>query len=444
MNLRIDRTELFTVFAVEEDGVLQDLRLQATLEADASASLFLAKVKKFLPAVNGAILDLGETQAYLGWQDLDPDRKSRGEKITDCLAAEERMLVQIRREEAGEKADKATLRLAIPGAYGVYLPMEPGVSISTKIRDPKTRDRMAAQVDCRETEGVILRTIAAEASMEAVNREIDRLRQAYDTVRRKADQAKSLGRFVLDVPSEPAFFARWLSKSDQLCSNDPSDKHWAEEWGLPFVEEANPLDPVWKDFSALRTRQIDLPGLEANILVEEVETLTAIDVNRQSRAKASVSLVDREAVREAMRQLRLRNIGGMVVMDIIDKRGGARTARIATQEKKKDSHPIRLYGPSNMGLVELIRTKRGASVKQMTGTPDRPTVQYALWRLALALRKSPKANAVCVEGSRALIQALQSAMAEGKGEMVRFNASISWKSYDQSQEFLRILPVLRK
>lgn len=444
MNLRIDRTETFTVFAVEEGGVLQDLRLQETAEADAGASLFLAKVKKFLPAVNGAILDLGEGEAYLGWQDLDPDRKSRGEKLTDCLAVEERLLVQIRREEAGDKADKATLRIAIPGAYGVYLPKEAGISISSKIRDPKIRMRLESQVNIKETEGVVLRTIASEASLEVVNREIDRLRLAYDTVRRKADQAKSLGRFVLDVPSEPAFFVRWLSSAVQLYSNDPSDRRWAEEWGLPFVQEANPLDPVWKDFMALRTRQIDLSGMEANILVEEVETLTAIDVNRQSRAKASVSLVDREAVREAMRQLRLRNIGGMVVMDVIDKRGASRTTRVATQEKKRDSHPIRVYGPSGMGLVELIRTKRGASLKQMTGTPERPTTQYALWRLALAMRKCPKANAVCIEGSRALIEALQSATTEEKGEAVRFKEPISWKRYDQNQEFLRILPVLRK
>lgn len=442
MNLRIDRTETFTVFAVEDNGILQDLRLKETAEMD--VCLFLAKVKKFLPAVNGTILDLGEAQAYLGWQDLDPEHKSRGARIEECLALEERILVQIRREESGQKADKATLRLSIPGAYGVYLPKEAGISISSKIRDPHIRMQLETRVKIKESEGVVLRTIAAQASMEAVNREIDRLRHAYETVRRKTDQAKSLGRFSLDLSSEPAFFVRWLSQSDCLYSNDLSDQSWAEEWGLSFVHEENPLDAVWNNLLSLRTKRVDLPGMEANILVEEMETLTAIDVNRQSRAKASVASVDRQAVREAMRQLRLRNIGGMVLMDIIDKRGAARTARVATSEKKKDSHQVRVYGPSNMGLIELTRSKRGASLKQMTGSPDQPTRQYALWRLALALRKCPKANAVSIEGSRALIETLQGAIGELGSEKLVASGTITWKIFNQNQEFLRILPVLRK
>jgi len=97
-----------------------------------------------------------------------------------------------------------------------------------------------------------------------------------------------------------------------------------------------------------------------------------------------------------------------------------------------------------MGLIELTRSKRGASLKQMTGSPDQPTGQYALWRLALALRKCPKANAVSIEGSRALIETLQGAIGELGSEKLVFSGSITWKIFNQNQEFLRILPVLRK
>lgn len=444
MNLRIDRAETFTVFAVEDKGILLDLRFRASGEANSGEQLFLARVKKLLPGVNAAILDLGEGEAYLGWQDLDPMHKKRGAKIAECLTLEERVLAQIRRKEAGEKADKATLRLSIPGAYGVYLPTEPGVSISSKIREPETRTRLEAQVDCLDTEGVILRTLASEVSMHAVNREIGRLRNAYQAVCRKAELAKSLGAFSLGIDPEFIFFSRWAADADQVISNHPMDQKWAKEWNLNFTHEENPLDPVWNDFSALRERQVALRGMEANILVEEMETLTAIDVNRRSGARDSVSAVDREAVREAMRQLRLRNIGGMVVMDIIDKRGAARTTRTATKEKKNDSHPIRVYGPSPMGLIELIRTKRGASLKQMTGTRGNPTREYAIWRLELAKRKLTDMKAVRIEGSRGLIEALKRASKENDWHFLQDWELVNWKIFDQNQEFLRILPVLQQ
>jgi Ribonuclease G/E len=444
MKLRIDRSSIFHVFAVEDKGVLADLRLWAERDQDPSYVLFLARVKKILPAVNGAILDLGDRDAYLGWQDLDPARRAQGEKIDHILKLEDRLLVQIRREESGDKADKATLRIAIPGAYGVYLAREPGVSISSKIRDQKVRSQLQDLLDLEASEGVIFRTLAAEADADAVKDEITRLRAAFQAVDQAALHAKSLGAFPLNLAPEPAFFARWLKQADSLVSNDKNDEHLAADWGLAFELNQGPLDPVWADFSALRARRVPLFGLQADILVEEMETLTAIDVNRKSQAAASVAEVDRQAVREAMRQLRLRNIGGMVVVDVIDKRRSARTTREATAAKKEDSHPIRVYGPTAMGLIELVRTKRGASLMQLTGSAGRPSQAYALWRLAMAIRKGPKTGKVIIQGSRDLIQVLEANSQWKEWEIPGNWTGMVLESRENQEEFLRILPSLRK
>jgi Ribonuclease G/E len=444
MKLRIDRSETLTIYAVEQDGKLTDLQVWETGEEDPRYQLYLARVKKLMPAVNGAILDLGDREAYLGWPDLDPARKQRGKSIADCLDLEERLLVQIRRAESGEKADKATLRIALPGAFMVYLPREPGISISTKIRNQETRLALEARVDCPEHAGVILRTLAAETTVDRVNAELRNLRLAFEAVEEQAARSKSLRAFLVDVDSEATFFTRWLKGADELISNDPEDQAWARAWGLDFSRGEIPLGPCWQDWIGLRKRTVSVSGKQGEIVVEELETLTAIDVNRRGSAKASIAVIDKLAVREAMRQLRLRNIGGMVVMDVIDKRGAKRTTREATAARADDSHPIKVYGPSAMGLIEMIRTKRGASLRQLLGSVESPTAAYALWRLSLALRQVGLASGVRIQGNPGLINQLRRVNSWESWEKPLRWKQVVWEPLDQEEEFLRILPILKK
>lgn len=444
MKLRMDRSEILTIFAVEQDGKMVDLQIWESGEADPRYQLHLARVKKLMPAVNGAILDLGDREAYLGWPDLDPARKKRGKGIAACLHLEERLLVQIRRAESGEKADKATLRIAIPGALMVYLPMEPGISVSTKIHDQEIRRYLETGVVCPETAGAILRTQAAEATLDQVNAELEGLKNAYEAVEGQAMKAKSLRSFQVKVDSEPTFFTRWLKAADEVVSNDPGDQAWARVWGLKFSQEEMPLAPCWQDWMALRRRVVSVSDHQGEIVVEELETLTAIDVNRRGSAKASVASIDKLAVREAMRQLRLRNIGGMVVMDVIDKRGAKRTTREVTAARTDDSHPIKVYGPSAMGLIELIRTKRGASVNQLLGSVESPTSCYALWRLSLALRQTGSSNGVRIQGNPGLIEHLKRVDNWKTWETASRWNQVVWEPLDQEEEILRILPLLKK
>lgn len=444
MKLRMDRSETLTIFVVEQDGKMVDLRVWETGETDPRYQLHSARVKQLMPAVNGAILGLGDREVYLGWPDLDPERKKRGKTIAACLHLEERLLVQIRRAESGEKADKATLRIAIPGALMVYLPRESGISISTKIHDPKIRLNLETNVVCPETAGVILRTQAAEATLEQVNAELEKLKNAFEAVEEQEMKTKSLRSFQVEVDSEPTFFTRWLKVADEVISNDLDDQAWAMAWGLKFSHEEMPLEPCWHDWIGLRKKTVSISDQQGEIVVEELETLTAIDINRKGSAKLSVAVIDKLAVREAMRQLRLRNIGGMVVMDVIDKRGSKRTTREVTAARTDDSHPIKVYGPSAMGLIELIRTKRGASVNQLLGSVKSPTACYALWRLSLALRQTGTSSGVRIQGTSGLIEQLKQVDSWKTWETASGWKQVVWEPLDQEEEFLRILPFLKK
>jgi Ribonuclease G/E len=444
MKLRIDRSETLTIYAVEQDGKLTDLQVWESDDEDPRYQLHVARVKKVLPAVNGSILDLGDREAYLSWADLDPARKERGKTIAACVDVEERLLVQIRRAESGDKADKATLRIALPGAFMVYLPNEVGISISTKIRNPETRAGLESSLACLDGSGVILRTLAAEASGEQVENELAGLIRAYESVVEKAKKTKSLRSFLVEVDSEPTFFSRWLKQADQLISNDPEDQSWAKRWNIDFAQSENPLGPCWQDWSGLRKRAVSISDQQGEILLEELETLTAIDVNRRGSAKASIATIDTLAVREAMRQLRLRNIGGMVVIDVIDKRKANRSTREVTAARINDSHPIKVYGPSGMGLIELIRTKRGASIKQLLGSYDAPTALYALWRFRLALRQVACSSGVRIQGNPGLINQLRRENSWETWVKPSGWKQVVWESLDQEEEFLRILPILKK
>ena len=289
---------------------------------------------------------------------------------------------------------------------------------------------------------MIVRTLAAETSVETVKAELAALIQAFEKVEKQAAKTKSLGSFLVDVDSESTFFSRWLSQADELISNDCSDQHWAEKWQVNFSQSNSPLGSCWQDWMGLRKRAVSISNRQGEIVVEELETLTAIDVNRRGSATVSIVTIDTLAVREAMRQLRLRNIGGMVVMDVIDKRKANRTTREATAARLNDSHPIKVYGPSSMGLIELIRTKRGASIKQLLGTVQSPTAVYALWRFGLALRQLGSSSGVRIQGTPGLINQLKKVNSWKSWEKPSHWKQVIWEPLDQEEELLRILPNL--
>ena len=366
-------------------------------------NIYKGKVDNVLPGMEAAFVDIGlERNGFLhvdeivlpdGKQAPKRGRGSGGPKIGDLIKSGQEILVQVVKDPLKSKGARLSMNLSIAGRYLVYAPQGGGVGVSRRLSESE-RDRLRKMVDrtYKGPGGLIVRTAAHGAKKSDFVREIGYLHKLYDVLERRAEKTKAMG-LIFQEADLPVRVLRDVFLSDFETAIIDSPKQFERVTGffqrtapelvekVELYEGRKPLLEKWgidKEIESTLVRRVDLPS-GGYLIIDYTEALTVIDVNSGSftgRGKGgleeTITKVNTEAADEAVRQLRLRDIGGIIVIDFIDMaRAKNRDKVLKTLRKALDADKSKSYvvEVSPLGLVEMTRQNITDGVREILTAP---------------------------------------------------------------------------
>ena len=413
--------------AVADDNGLSHLVIDRPRDAGETGvgAIYLGRVTSVVPAMEAAFVDIGtERSGFLSAWDARPHDWSddsgqrRAPPIGELVHEGQAILVQATKEPLGDKGARLSTRVSLPGRYLVFVPGGEGVFISRRIEDEDERARLTAAVSkIAETRGIaasfIVRTAARGAAAEDLDADIEGLAEMWDEIAEEAAAAEpplclysDLGpieRFLRDHVNAATRKVLIDDKAASAAARAFVADHLPDFGGT--VESYDGADDIFEahgiaeQLDMLLDPRVDLPS-GGHIVIEGTEALTAIDVNSgrytQAGSHAETAFeTNMEAAREIARQLRVRDIGGLIVVDFIHMDDPAHEAQVAAELEAalaRDKAPTRVGRISEFGLLEMTRKRtRDAVHKRFTETclvcdgaarvPTVETVAHAiLWR----------------------------------------------------------------
>jgi ribonuclease E len=358
--------------------------------------IYLGVVENVLPGIDAAFVNIGDSErnGFIHVTDLGPLklRKSAG-SITELLAPQQKVLVQIMKEPTGNKGPRLTGNVSLPGRYLVLMPYGRGVNLSRRIRSESERNRLRALAILVKPAGMglLVRTEAEGVPEEAIIEDLEALQKQWESVQQEAGTTRPPSLLNRDDD----FIQRVLR---DVYSNDVNRIVVDSTTGLKRVKQhltswsggktpQNVLVDQHRDRisileyfrvnaairEALKPR-VDLPS-GGYIIIERTEALTVIDVNsgsftRSATARETVLWTNSEAAAEIARQLRLRNIAGVIIVDFIDMDSNRDKLQVLEQFNKAlraDKARPQIAQLSELGLVELTRKRQGQNIYELFG-----------------------------------------------------------------------------
>ena len=365
-------------------------------------NIYKGKVDNVLPGMEAAFVDIGlERNGFLHVDEIvlpngeqAPKRgRGTGRRIDELIKPGQEIVVQVVKDPLKTKGARLSMNVSIAGRYLVYAAQGSGVGVSRRLSDSE-RDRLRKMVDrtYKGPGGLIVRTAAHGAKKSDFVREIGYLHKLNDVLERRTEQTKAPN-LVFQEADLPVRVLRdvFLSDFEKAIIDSPKQfervtgffQRTAPELveGVELYEGRKPLFEKWeidKEIESTLGRRIDLPS-GGYLIIDYTEALTVIDVNSGSftgRGKGgleeTITRVNTEAADEAVRQLRLRDIGGIIVIDFIDMaRARNRDKVLKTLRKALDTDKSKSYvvEVSPLGLVEMTRQNVTDGVREILTAP---------------------------------------------------------------------------
>ncbi|MEN9627750.1 MAG: hypothetical protein RJA10_977 [Pseudomonadota bacterium] len=399
-----------TRVAIIENGAVQELHIERTLERGLVGNVYLGKVVRVLPGMQSAFIDIGlERAAFLHVADLHPHplggNGARGEPLPPIerqVFEGQTLTVQVIKDAIGTKGARLSTQVSIAGRMLVHLPQDNHIGISQKIGSPELREQLRSrmQVLVGKPEeggggGFILRTNAEEASDAELADDIAYLRKAWATIRERSHsqpagtllhQDLSLAERVLrDLTTEATQVIRIDSRMqhDALCAFGQVYMPGAVG-KLEHYKGERPIFDLFgieEEIERALSRRVDLKS-GGYVIFDQTEALTTVDVNTGGFVGArnfddTIFKTNLEAAGAIARQLRLRNLGGIVIVDFIDMSREEHQQAVLAEFRKqlaRDRTRTTVSGFSQLGLVEMTRKRTRESLAHMLCEPC-PTCQ---------------------------------------------------------------------
>ena len=313
------------------------------------------------------------------------------EDIPNLFKVDQEILVQVTKGPIGTKGSRVTTNLSIPGRYLVLLPNSPHIGVSRKVEEKAERDRLRKMVKGLELPGnnmgLICRTVGEGCKIEHFQRDLDMLVEAWQNGEKKAESKRA----PVCVYQEPDLAERALRDCltedvDEIVTDSQETYDRAvslmNRYSLNDTIKVklyqNPT-PIFQKYNlnqqidAIYNRKVNLPG-GGYICIDETEALIAIDVNTGKNKSGkdqpeTILATNLEAVAEIARQIRLRNVGGLVVLDLIDmadKKDQQLVYKTLKEHLAKDRARTRAYPISPLGLLEMTRQRENESLESST------------------------------------------------------------------------------
>ncbi|MBQ3834915.1 MAG: Rne/Rng family ribonuclease [Elusimicrobia bacterium] len=412
----VNRTFAETRVAVLEDDKLSDIFIERKETEKILNNIYKGRVQNIVSGLSSAFVDIGFGKtAYLAMDDIVAPKNERN--IENMLREGQDIMVQVYKEPISTKGPKITMDISLPGRLLVYMPFGSKVGVSKQIENPEEYNRLKDIIKKLKKElagGIIVRTEAEDATEEEIEREIKYLSRLWASIIDRFNKSqtgtcvhKDLGvvfqtvrdHFTEDVKLMHIDNRKELKDVKEFIrtiSPELEDRVVLYDEKLPIFQAYG----IENEIANLRSNKVRLKS-GGYLIIQETESLCAIDVNsgkfvgNDNTQEEVVTLTNIEAANEIARQLRLRNIGGIVVIDFIDmkrekhRRKVLETIRNAT---KNDKAKIKIWPITHLGLIEMTRQRKSESLFSLLGDTC-PTCHG----LGVILSKESVYAAVCQE-----------------------------------------------
>ncbi|NMB24768.1 MAG: Rne/Rng family ribonuclease [Firmicutes bacterium] len=381
-----------------EDRRVVEIFIERAAQQRVVGNIYWGRVENVLPGMSAAFVNIGlERNAFLYVDDARDyakltengdskrkngkrkSRKSRG--INDVLKQGQSIIVQVSKEPIGTKGARVVTNLTIPGRYLVLMPTVDHIGVSRRIQDEKERERLKKITKSLKPQGMglIVRTLAEGQCEKELEQDVQFLLKVWEQIQRSSKRTQAPGllykdhdlvyrlvrdcfsrefsRFIVDSREE---YAKVLEIADTLSPHLRSRVFYYHDENIPIFD----FYGVEADLKRALKRKVWLDN-GGYLVIDQTEALTSIDVNT-GKYTGGKNLADTvlktnlEAAAEVARQLRLRDIGGIIVIDFIDMVSPEQRQKVLAaleQEVKKDKNKTHVLGFTNLGLVEMTRKK---------------------------------------------------------------------------------------
>jgi ribonuclease G len=397
-----------TRVAVVENGAVQELYLERALERGLVGNIYLGRVARVLPGMQSAFIDIGlERAAFLHVADLHPPasngipvlREGASATPIERLVFEGQTLtVQVIKDPIGSKGARLSAQISIAGRLLVFLPQDDHIGISQKIGSPELREQLRARATKLAADaslgapggGFILRTNAEDASDAELAEDIRYLRATWAAVKKRALESPAGSLLHQDLGLAERVLRDLANEQTQSIRIDSHLQYdTLRGFGAQFTPGAvgklahykgeRPIFDLYnidEEIARALSRRVDLKS-GGYVIFDQTEALTTIDVNTGGYVGArnfddTIFKTNLEAAQSIARQLRLRNLGGIIIIDFIDMNRDEHRSAVLVELKKqlaRDRTRVTVSGFTQLGLVEMTRKRTRESLAHMLCEP---------------------------------------------------------------------------
>ncbi len=479
----INITPMESRVAVVENGVLQEVHVERTQKRGIVGNIYKGKVVRVLPGMQAAFVDIGlERAAFIHASEISAREGSAVESISALVHEGQSLVVQVTKDPIASKGARLTTQLSIPSRYLVYMPRTRHVGISLKIEGEAERERLKRVVaDCVAAEGVedqggfILRTAAEGAGADEILADIRYLRRLWEQIGAQMQSAPAPSVIYEDLSLALRTLRDLVSLRTEKIRIDSRETF--QKVGL-FVAELMPEVADRIEHYPGERPIFDLYGVEDEIqkalerkvllksggylIVDPAEAMTTIDVNTGAfvghrNLEETIFKTNLEAATAIARQLRLRNLGGIIIIDFIDMEDEEHRRQVLrTLEKmlERDHAKTNIIGITELGLVQMTRKRTRESLQQVLCEPcpscqgrgrlkTAETICYEIFREILREARAYQAESYLVLANQGVIDRL---LDEESGNVADLEAFIGRSIRFQveakySQELYDVVPL---
>ena len=397
----INVTPWETRAALVENGVLQEIYIERTRRRGLVGNIYKGRVSRVLPGMQAAFIDIGlERTAFLHAADIvklayeHDEAQAVPADIRGLLHEGTDVLVQVLKDPLGTKGARLTTRVSIPSRYLVYMPDGRGIALSARIEDEAERERLRGLLEAFARElapgGYIVRTAGEGAAPEALRADMLFLNKLWEDLRARAGEVQAGDLVHEDLPLAVRMLRDLSGRGVERVRVDAADTYARMQdfthrfmpgigAGVEYYTGPRPIFELYgieEEIQRALERQVPLKS-GGHLIIDQTEAMTTIDVNTGAyvghrNLEDTILKTNLEAAETISRQLRLRNLGGIIIIDFIDMddEEHKRLVRQALEQALAHDHAkTQVTGLSALGLVEMTRKRTRESLEHILCQP---------------------------------------------------------------------------
>ncbi|WP_396621555.1 ribonuclease G [Marinobacter sp. W-8] len=450
----INVTPVETRVALVENGMLQEAYIERTSRKGIVGNIYKGKVVRVLPGMEAAFVDIGlERAAFIHASDVVSGQASGDEPsdtprtvpdIRTLLREGQSLVVQVTKDPIGTKGARLTTQLSIPSRYLVFMPGVCHIGISQRIEDDNERARLKSLIEEGAAEhddvqgGYIIRTAAEAASAEDLIADMTYLHRLSQSIQERIAKAPAPSVVYQDLPLFIRTIRDLIRPQTEKVRIDSRESYqrvmeFVKEFVTEFADKVEyypgerpifDLYSVEDEIQKALSRKVQLKS-GGYVIIDQTEAMTTIDINTGAfvghrNLEETIFKTNLEAARAISRQLRLRNLGGIIIIDFIDMEDPEHQRQVHRMLEKmleRDHAKTKITGVSELGLVEMTRKRTTESLGQVLCEPcpicdgrgflkTAETVCYEIFREILRVNRAYEAENYLVMASQKVVDRL--------------------------------------